>query len=50
MSASSSYNKDLLQAVGLDPETPPTDWDTASSMAQKVQGLLDAAYAHCAAQ
>jgi multiple sugar transport system substrate-binding protein len=30
------YNKDLFHAMGLDPEKPPTDWDTANTLAQQL--------------
>ncbi len=30
------YNQDIFSAAGLDPAKPPLDWDTASTMAQKL--------------
>lgn len=30
------YNKDLLKAAGLDPETPPTTWDEWKTMSDQV--------------
>ncbi len=30
------WNKDLFEAAGLDPETPPTTWDEWESMAEKL--------------
>lgn len=31
------WNKDLFQAAGLDPETPPATWDEMKSMAEQCQ-------------
>lgn len=36
------WNKDLFEAAGLDPETPPTTWDELYDMAKQVQDNTDA--------
>ena len=30
------WNKDLFEAAGLDPETPPTTWDEVYTMAEQI--------------
>lgn len=36
------WNKDMLQAAGLDPETPPKTWDELFSMCEKIKPTLKA--------
>jgi multiple sugar transport system substrate-binding protein len=38
------WNKDLFEAAGLDPETPPTTWDEWQSMAEQITDASNNVY------